>query len=588
MHHTLNMKHSLFLLLYFIVFLPIGQGWGGTSYAQFIGGIADGHTLVSKTDVVVCTLPTYVNISNGGIADGHTLVAKTDVVVCTLPTYVNISNGGIADGHTLVAKTDVVVCILPTYVNISKGGIADGYAIVSKTDVVICTLPTYVNISIGGIADGYAIVSKTDVVVCTLPTYVNISKGGIADGYALVSKTDVVVCTLPTYVNISKGGIADGYALVSKTDVVVCILPTYVNISKGGIADGYALVASACLTLADWPNVGINVIGASPHISSILDVDAITLNNKGVLFPRLTDVQRSAIAAPATGLLIYNTTSNQLNNWNGSQWVELTTTSIAASNPAGTNNGPGLSISTIAAIAHHSALLDVQGTTGGVLVPRMTTNERNSIGGPIATSLIIYNTTNNRINYYDDDAVWGELCGVNVSGTTGAVSNSQNVAINLAGTVAVPSALLDISSTTRGVLIPRLTTLQRDAILSPAQGLLMYNIDTRSINIYNGSTAWLELFSTAGPAVNAASSILSTSFQANWTTSAGATNYYLDVSTSSTFANFVGLYTNLDVGTAISQSVTGLSSATIYYYRLRKLNSCGGSTSSKTITLTTP
>ena len=54
------------------------------------------------------------------------------------------------------------------------------------------------------------------------------------------------------------------------------------------------------------------------------------------------------------------------------------------------------------------------------------------------------------------------------------------------------SAMLDIKSTDKGVLIPRMTTTQRDNISSPAKGLLIYDNTTNSFWYHNG-TAWLEL-----------------------------------------------------------------------------------------------
>lgn len=52
-----------------------------------------------------------------------------------------------------------------------------------------------------------------------------------------------------------------------------------------------------------------------------------------------------------------------------------------------------------------------------------------------------------------------------------------------------PSAMLDVSSTDRGVLIPRLSLSERDAIASPAQGLLVFITDDNRFYAYNG-TAW--------------------------------------------------------------------------------------------------
>lgn len=52
------------------------------------------------------------------------------------------------------------------------------------------------------------------------------------------------------------------------------------------------------------------------------------------------------------------------------------------------------------------------------------------------------------------------------------------------------SALLTMVSTTQGLLPPRMTTTQRDAISSPAEGLFIYNTTTHVTNYWNGS-AWV-------------------------------------------------------------------------------------------------
>lgn len=49
---------------------------------------------------------------------------------------------------------------------------------------------------------------------------------------------------------------------------------------------------------------------------------------------------------------------------------------------------------------------------------------------------------------------------------------AQNV---IGGLVGSPSAILDLQSTSKGLLIPRLTTAERDAIQNPVEGLLIYN-----------------------------------------------------------------------------------------------------------------
>jgi len=52
--------------------------------------------------------------------------------------------------------------------------------------------------------------------------------------------------------------------------------------------------------------------------SALVDIQSTT---QGFLPPRMTDAERDAIATPAAGLMIYDTTNNQMNYWNGSTWI---------------------------------------------------------------------------------------------------------------------------------------------------------------------------------------------------------------------------------------------------------------------------
>lgn len=53
------------------------------------------------------------------------------------------------------------------------------------------------------------------------------------------------------------------------------------------------------------------------------------------------------------------------------------------------------------------------------------------------------------------------------------------------------SALLDLTSTTEGFLPPRMTEIQRDAIASPATGLIIYNTDAIQLEIFDG-VSWMK------------------------------------------------------------------------------------------------
>ncbi len=67
---------------------------------------------------------------------------------------------------------------------------------------------------------------------------------------------------------------------------------------------------------------------------------------------------------------------------------------------------------------------------------------------------------------------------------------AQSVSIN--NNTPDASAILDVNSTTKGFLMPRMTTLQRNAIAGPAEGLKVFDTNTKSFWFYNGTT-WAQL-----------------------------------------------------------------------------------------------
>ncbi len=72
-------------------------------------------------------------------------------------------------------------------------------------------------------------------------------------------------------------------------------------------------------------NVAINDNGVLPNTNAVLDVD-ISTNNKGILIPRLTSAERTAmtLGPSENGLTVYDETVNRFYYWNGTSWSELT------------------------------------------------------------------------------------------------------------------------------------------------------------------------------------------------------------------------------------------------------------------------
>jgi hypothetical protein len=76
-----------------------------------------------------------------------------------------------------------------------------------------------------------------------------------------------------------------------------------------------------------------------------------------------------------------------------------------------------------------------------------------------------------------------------------AITNAQSVGINSDGSAPNSSAMLDVSSTTKGFLAPRMTSAQRTVITSPVAGLLVYQTDgTKGLYQYFANGA-----DTSGP-----------------------------------------------------------------------------------------
>ncbi|MBK9336155.1 MAG: hypothetical protein IPM98_06045 [Lewinellaceae bacterium] len=70
--------------------------------------------------------------------------------------------------------------------------------------------------------------------------------------------------------------------------------------------------------------------------------------------------------------------------------------------------------------------------------------------------------------------------------------NAQAISINTDGSNPDPSAILDVKSSDKGVLVPRMSTAQRTGIGAPAAGLLVFDTGTGSFWLYNGA-AWTNL-----------------------------------------------------------------------------------------------
>lgn len=130
-----------------------------------------------------------------------------------------------------------------------------------------------------------------------------------------------------------------------------------------------------------------------------------------------------------------------------------------------------------------------------------------------------------------------------------------------------------MEDTERGIIIPRLTTAQRDAI--PAAdltvGVIIYNKDCHRLEWWDGSQ-WVAVVTSTTlntlptPMALSASGVTGGSFTANWQPVSGASGYQVVVSQEADFSTLLPGYPMTVSG--VSHVVTGLNCG-VYYYRVR-------------------
>lgn len=120
-----------------------------------------------------------------------------------------------------------------------------------------------------------------------------------------------------------------------------------------------------------------------------------------------------------------------------------------------------------------------------------TTEKLTYISGSGVTDILTcqHGTTKDIVLYFDDGDKSGEIQ-IYYFGSKRMVFNGlDGIGFSTTGTYAsASSAILNLISTTKGALLPRMTTSQKNAISSPAEGLQVYDTTLHKMCVYTGST----------------------------------------------------------------------------------------------------
>ena len=232
---------------------------------------------------------------------------------------------------------------------------------------------------------------------------------------------------------------------------------------------------------------GPYIIGnrVTPDASAMFQVETI---EKGYLVPRLTTLQRDAIASPAEGLQLYNTDVNALQVFAGGAWGSIG--GGGSDHPLWTTTtGYGLGAIVLDALTWKIYRCNTVHTSDAALFATdLALGYWDELSDDLDRLTVSVDETLPRF-----DGTTGGLIqssGVTISDTD-AVGNVAGLAIGSAATVA--SSIMDTTSTTQGTRpCPLMTEVQRDAIGTPANGLCIFNTTTDKLNIYSTTaTAWV-------------------------------------------------------------------------------------------------
>ncbi len=229
------------------------------------------------------------------------------------------------------------------------------------------------------------------------------------------------------------------------------------------------LLAITGLKIYAQQGVSINNTGAQAHSSSMLDVSS---TEKGILIPRMSSAQRTAIVSPAQGLFVYDTDDNQFWYFNGNIWVQA----IGPVGPAGANGATGPVGATGATGANGAT--GINGATGAI----------GATGPTGATGPLVAGTSGQTLRH--DGSSWTANSVLFNNGTNVAVGNTS------------PSEKLDVTGNVKASGITywgnsgSRSETRNDAGLSGAtarSGFYEADAPSPAANWPTGATGWWHL-----------------------------------------------------------------------------------------------
>ena len=593
------------------------------SNAGLVTGVAAGTSIITYRNIGGCTKTATITVSaaptiTGNLAvcigattqlAGSATAASSTPWVSGTPSVATISNTGLVTGIAVGSS-------MITYKN-SGGCTKTATVTVSSVPTITGTLSLCAGATTQLTGSGTA--SSTTPWVSASTSVATVSTTGlvtgVAAGTAVITFTNSGGCKTMATVTVLAAPVITG-------TVTVCAGLT-TQLSGSGTAASTTPWVSSTTTVATVNSTGL-VTGVAAGTS------VITFTNNGGCKKTLIV---TVSAKPAiTGTL--TTCIGSTTQLTGSGTAATTTPWVSGTTPVASVSSTGL----VTGIAAGTSVITYTNSGGCKIVATVTVNAAPTITGTLtvcagsttqltgsatasgtspwvsgttavatvsSTGLVTGVAAGTSIITYTNSSGCKKTATVTVSaGPVAPVAaaattiTSTGFSAKWAASTGATGYYLDVStnntftSFVTGYSIKNVGNVVTSAVTGLTSGITYY-YRVRSFNAsctsINSSTISLTTLASipATPVASAATSVISTGFSANWAVSSGATGYYLDVSTSSTFASFVTGYNNKSAGNVVTSAVTGLTANTTYYYRIRAFNTAGTSARSTIISVKT-
>jgi len=264
----------------------------------------------------------------------------------------------------------------------------------------------------------------------------------------------------------------------------------------------------AITEITSGQGIAINNDGSAPDPQAMLDIKS---TSKGLLIPRMTTAQRNAMLFPPMGMMVFDTdtrsfwfrglgvwteTVNALNN----RWINSGYQSSINKDslPVEISSGNSATMESPLTIQKSGAPTGIENVL--TIYRRSDAPATNGIGGAIlfrnesTSNGMIPNGRISSIAEVNSPATYSGALRFDVFNSTGATIPQLYInpeGVVMGGTFIDASAIVDIQSNNKGLLIPRMTTPNRQNIQFKATGLMVFDTNTRTFWFWTG-TEWRE------------------------------------------------------------------------------------------------